>query len=115
VIATGRAGLVFVIPGRGQTLRVNGTARVTARPDLLALTTAVGKPPRAALVVAAEEVFTHCPKAFVRSGMWQPDRWPAADEQPSSGEVLLAHVGDPELTLAEVEQSQRDSLLHRLD
>ncbi len=77
VVATGHAGLLFVIPGRAQTLRVNGPARVVAEPSLLERLEAVGKPPRSALVVAAAEVFAHCPKAFIRSSLWRPDAWPA--------------------------------------
>jgi PPOX class probable FMN-dependent enzyme len=114
VVATGHAGLIFVIPGRGQTLRVNGPARITAREDLLDRLTPVGKPPRSAIVVEAREVYTHCPKAFVRSGLWDPATWPSADEQPSSAEVLHAHVADPAITLADVERAQEESLKHRL-
>ena len=115
VIATGHVGIVFLIPGRGQTLRVNGRACVSTRPDLLETLTAVGKPPRAALVVAAEEVFAHCPKAFVRSGLWNPDAWPDPKAAPTPAEMTLAHVGDPTLTLVDVERSQREALLYRLE
>jgi len=115
VVATGHAGLLFVIPGRAQTLRVNGPARVIARPDLLARLLPVGKPPRSALVVEAAEVFAHCPKAFVRSRLWSPEAWPSAAEQPTSAEVSHAHMGgDAFMTVAEVEQSERDSLRYRL-
>lgn len=114
VVATGHAGLLFVIPGRGQTLRVNGRARVSARPELLAGLRPVGKPPRSALVVKADEVYTHCPKAFVRSALWDPATWPSAAEQPSAAAVLHAHVGDPAVTLADVERSQAESLARRL-
>jgi uncharacterized protein len=114
VVATGRAGLLFLIPGRGQTLRVNGPARVTARSDLLERLMPVGKSPRSALVVAAEEVFTHCPKAFVRSRVWDPDSWPAEHAQPSPAEVLHAHVADSALTVADVARLQAESLRDRL-
>jgi PPOX class probable FMN-dependent enzyme len=114
VVATGRAGLIFLVPGRDQTLRVNGRACVSADPELLGLLTPVGKPPRAAIVVEADEVYTHCPKAFVRSRLWDPATWPAAADLPSPAEVALAHLRNPELTLADVERQQRESLLHRL-
>jgi hypothetical protein len=65
-------------------------------------------------VVEAEEVYAHCPKAFVRSRLWDPASWPDAGELPTSAEVTLAHLRDPDLTLAEVERRQRESLLHRL-
>ncbi|RLK59862.1 MSMEG_1061 family FMN-dependent PPOX-type flavoprotein [Actinokineospora cianjurensis] len=115
VVATGRVGLLFVIPGRGQTLRVNGRACVTARADLLEGLTAVGKPPLAALVVRPEEVFTHCPKAFVRSKLWEPGAWPGAEAQPDPAELSHAHIGDPGLTVEDVRQSQIDSLRYRLE
>lgn len=115
VLETGRVGLVFLIPGRGQTLRINGRACVSVRPDLLDQLTAVGKPPRSALVVRVEEVYAHCPKAFVRSRAWKPADWLDATQQPSPAQVSHAHIGDSSLTVADVEQGQRDALLYRLD
>jgi PPOX class probable FMN-dependent enzyme len=114
VVATGRAGLLFVIGGRDWTLRVNGPACVSADPELLARLEAVGKPPRTAIVVRADEVYAHCPKAFVRSHLWDPATWPAPDTLPSPAEVTLAHQRDPELTLEAVERQHRESLQHRL-
>ena len=115
VVATGRAGLIFVIPGRDTTLRVNGPAWVSADPALLAKLNPVGKPPRTAIVVEAEEAYAHCPKAFVRSKLWDPATWPAAEDLPSAAEVSHAHARDPELTIEEVERQQQESLLKRLD
>lgn len=114
VVATGRVGLIFVIPGRDTTLRVNGRACVSTEAELLDLLTPVGKPPRTAIVVEAEEVYAHCPKAFVRSRLWDPDSWPDPATLPTSAEVSLAHQRDPELTLEVVEQRERDALLYRL-
>lgn len=116
VVATGHAALLFLIPGRGQTLRVNGAACVTDEPALLARLTPVGKPPKCAIVVRAEEVFAHCPKALVRSRLWDPASWPPADAQPTAAEVSHAHLrrADPALTVAEVERQQAESLRTRL-
>lgn len=114
VVATGQAGLLFLIPGRDWTLRVNGAACITASPAVLDRLAPVGKPPHSAIVVAAEEVYTHCPKAFVRSRLWDPATWPAPDDQPSPAEVTLAHLRDPDLTVAEVERQQAESLRTRL-
>lgn len=113
IVETGRAGLVFVIPGRTTTLRVNGRACISADPDLLGRLTAVGKPPRTAIVVGVEEVYQHCPKALLRSGAWQPEQWVPADAVPPSAEITRAHLGDPALTLERIEQDERESLLHR--
>jgi PPOX class probable FMN-dependent enzyme len=115
VVATGRAGLLFVIPGRTTTLRVNGRACVSTRPDLLSQLTAVGKPPASALVVGIEEVYPHCPKAFLRGAAWKPDQWLPADAQPTSAEVTLAQLRMPELTIADIEQAEADALKYRYE
>jgi PPOX class probable FMN-dependent enzyme len=114
IVATGRAGLLFLIPGRDQTLRVNGRACVTADPGVLATAGAVGKPPTTAIVVAADEVYAHCPKAFIRSRLWDPGAWAPLDGLPTAAEVMLAHLRDPSRTLAEEEQHLADALKHRL-
>ena len=114
VVASGRLGLLFLIPGRDTTLRVSGRACVSADPKLLAGLEAVGKAPRSAIVVEAEEVFAHCPKAFVRARLWDPSSWPESHTLPSAAEVAHAHLGDPTLTVAEIESQQRASILHRL-
>lgn len=115
VVATGRIGLIFVIPWRDTTLRVNGRACVSAEPALLDRLTPVGKPPRTAIVVEAEEVYAHCPKAFVRSRLWDPETWPDPAALPTSAEVSLAHQRNPELTLEDVARREREALLYRLD
>ncbi|MFJ2026759.1 MSMEG_1061 family FMN-dependent PPOX-type flavoprotein [Streptomyces sp. NPDC087897] len=115
IIATGRAGLLFLIPGRTTTLRVNGRACVSTRPELLAQLTAVGKPPAGALVVGIEEVYPHCPKSLMRSGAWKPEQWLPADAQPSSAEVTLAQLRMPELTIADIERVEAESLKYRYE
>ncbi|MEU4421825.1 MSMEG_1061 family FMN-dependent PPOX-type flavoprotein [Actinoplanes sp. NPDC024001] len=115
IIATGRAGLMFVIPGRTTTLRVNGRACVSTRPELLSQLTAVGKPPASALVVGIEEVYPHCPKALLRSAAWKPDQWLPADAQPTSAEVTLAQLRMPELTIADIERTEADALKYRYE
>ena len=112
VVQTGRLGLLALLPGRGQTLRVNGTACVSTDPGLLGRLNPVGKPPRAAIVLSVEEVFTHCPKAFVRSGLWDPATWPGQDEQPSPAAMLSAHVGT--LTLEQAQQAMDEAVTVRL-
>jgi len=114
VVSSGRVGVIFVIPGRDTTLRVNGRGAVTADPDVLDRLTPVGKPPKTAIVVEAEEVYTHCPKAFVRSKLWDPDSWLDPAALPTSAEVSLAHQRNPELTLEQVQERERDALANRL-
>ena len=114
IVSSGRIALIFLIPGRDTTLRVNGRAAVTAAPDLLDRLSPVGKPPRTAIVVETEEVYTHCPKAFVRSKLWNPETWPDPATLPTSAEVTLAHQRNPELTLDQVEEREREALAKRL-
>jgi uncharacterized protein len=71
-------GLLFVCPGITETLRVNGTARLTRDPDLLAACEVDGRRPWFVVHVDVEQAFSHCSKAFLRSGLWQPDSWPDA-------------------------------------
>ncbi|MEU9298952.1 MSMEG_1061 family FMN-dependent PPOX-type flavoprotein [Streptomyces sp. NPDC048269] len=115
IVETGRAGLVFVIPGRATTLRVNGRACVSADPRLLEQLTSVGKPPRSAIVVDVEEAYQHCPKAFLRGNAWKPGQWLAEDAVPSSAEVTLSHLNLPGLTIEDIRQQERESLQYRYE
>ncbi|OEJ35960.1 MSMEG_1061 family FMN-dependent PPOX-type flavoprotein [Streptomyces subrutilus] len=115
IVETGRAGLIFVIPGRATTLRVNGRACVCADPGLLERLTPVGKPPRTAIVVEVEEVYQHCPKAFLRGSAWKPEQWLAEDAVPSSAEVTRSHLGLPDAAIEQIRRSERESLLYRYE
>ncbi|MFJ3673384.1 MSMEG_1061 family FMN-dependent PPOX-type flavoprotein [Streptomyces sp. NPDC090106] len=115
VIANGQAGLLFVIPGRTTTLRVNGRACVSTHPELLSQLTAVGKPLASALVVGIEEIYPRCPKALLRSAAWQPEQWLPADAQPTSAEVPLAQLRLPELTIADNERAEAETLKYRYE
>jgi len=114
VVSSARAGVIFVIPGRDTTLRVNGRACVTARPELLERLTPVGKLPRTAIVIEAEEVYAHCPKAFVRSKLWDPASWPDPASLPTAAEVSVAHQRDPDWTVQQEEERIAESLRTRL-
>lgn len=81
------AGLLFIVPGRGDTLRVNGTARLVREAPFFDNMIVKGHRPRLALVLDIEEVFFHCAKASLRSGLWSPDTWPRDDELPSRAEI----------------------------
>ncbi|MER8103950.1 MSMEG_1061 family FMN-dependent PPOX-type flavoprotein [Kitasatospora sp. NPDC094016] len=115
ILENGRVGLLFVVPGRETTLRVNGRACVSTDPELLRQLTAVGKPPRSAIVVAVEEVYAHCPKSFLRGSAWKPENWLAKDAQPTSAEITLSHLRDDSLTIEMIEQTEREALLYRYE
>jgi uncharacterized protein len=76
VVATGTVGMLFLVPGQGETLRVNGAAWISAEPSLLEQCTPPEfATPKAALIVRPDQVFIHCAKAFRRSGLWDPETW----------------------------------------
>jgi uncharacterized protein len=85
-----RISLLFIIPGIGNTLRINGRAEISADPGLCAGFAVQGKAPRTVLVVTAERVYFQCPKALVRSRLWSADAQIARSELPSTGEILQA-------------------------
>jgi PPOX class probable FMN-dependent enzyme len=75
VLERPHVGTLFLIPGRGDTLRINGTARIMADADYFDAMTVKGKRPILALEIDVEEVFFHCAKAFLRSDAWDPSTW----------------------------------------
>jgi hypothetical protein len=83
-----RIALLFLIPGIGDTFRVNGRATIVDDPELLAPSTVDGKVPRLGLLVSIEEAYTQCSKALIRSDLWNPERHIDRSELPSSGEIL---------------------------
>jgi PPOX class probable FMN-dependent enzyme len=89
-----RIALLFLIPGVGDTFRVNGTAEIVDDPDLLADSAVDGKLPRLGLLIAIEECYTQCPKAMIRSELWNPERHVDRSELPSSGAIFRS-LNDP--------------------
>jgi PPOX class probable FMN-dependent enzyme len=105
VLQRPHVGTLFVVPGRGDTLRINGTATVLADADYFDAMTVKGKRPILALEIAIDEVFFHCPKAFLRSDTWKPETWnPTA--LPSVAQMV--HAIDSKLTLAQWEKELSD-------
>jgi uncharacterized protein len=90
VAANGRVGMLFFVPGQGESLRVNGAAWVSADSELLAQCTPPDfATPKAALVVRPDQVFIHCAKAFKRSGLWDPSTW-SPDQAPDGIDILAS-------------------------
>lgn len=85
-----RVALLFLIPGIGETLRVNGRAAISTEPPLLASFAVAEKPPKTVLVIAVETVFFQCSRAVLRSQLWNPDTQVARESLPSAGEMLAA-------------------------
>src|ERR1700681_4133973 len=88
IVRDPRVALLFLIPGSGSTLRVNGRAQISADPDLLATVTIDGKAPRTVIVMAVEEIYFQCARAIVRSDLWNPDRRVDPTDLPTPGQIL---------------------------
>jgi uncharacterized protein len=112
LLADDRIALLFLIPGVNDTFRVNGRARIVDDPKLLATSTLEGKPARLGIVVEVEEAYTQCPKALLRSELWNPERHIDRSELPSSGEILRA-VADPELDVDSYEEARTERYRRR--
>lgn len=100
-------GLLFLIPGNGDTLRVSGTARLVRDATLQARLAVDGRTPNLVVVVTVEEAFMHCPKCIARSKLWSPDHWSDRTNVPSLAEALVAHAA-PSQTVAEVQAAIDD-------
>ena len=102
VLANPHVGLIALIPGRNDTLRINGRARLVRDAPWFDDLVVRGQRPILALLIEIEQVFSHCPKAFLRSSLWEPSHWPATGDMPSVAALTKA-VQDPPETLEELE------------
>ena len=107
VLADPRIALLFLIPGVGDSFRVNGRAVVTDDTELLADSEVDGKPPLLGILVTVEEAYTQCSKALIRSDLWNPERHIERSELPSSGEILRS-ISDAELDVEEYERARAE-------
>ncbi|WP_250030205.1 MSMEG_1061 family FMN-dependent PPOX-type flavoprotein [Paractinoplanes maris] len=90
-----RVGLLFLVPGSGDTIRVNGRARIVADAPYLDRMAVKGVTPDLAVEVTVEELFLHCARAFVRSSLWNAATWPAKRDVPSAGQIAKSTSGTP--------------------
>jgi len=96
IVANPQVGLLFLVPGCDETLRVNGTATLTTNPAVLSALAMQDKPPRLAIVVRTEEVFMHCARAFRRSRLWDRTTWPEPGTVPQMPAILKQKLAMPE-------------------
>lgn len=113
IFETGRLGLVFLVPGRNEVVRVNGRAQIVRDPDLLAGMVVNRRAPAVAILARVEEAYFHCGKSIIRSRLWQSDAWPSVEGLPSYGEALVAH-GSLDMSLAEADAGTRSNDEQRL-
>ena len=103
ILETGRVGLLFLVPGVGETLRVNGSATIIRDETWLTLLSAHGKRPLIAVAVAVEECFLQCAKALLRSKLWGPHERANLQNLPCAAEMFTDHVQMPEFDVAKVQ------------
>lgn len=95
-------GLIFMIPGHGDTLRISGTGKIVRDGSLQTRLAIDGKQPNLILVITIAEVFLHCPKCVVRSKLWSPEHWPNRSSVPSLAQAIVRHAKSGE-TVADVQ------------
>ena len=96
ILANPHVGVLFLVPGNGETLIVNGRAQIVRDADLLERMAVRGKAPQFGIVVTVEEVFLHCAKCIIRSDLWNPESWPDLNGFPTYAETIKAQRNPPE-------------------
>jgi len=94
IIRDNRIGLLFLVPGVSETMRINGRARISIDPELLAAFAVQDKTPKTVVEVTIEQAYFQCSKALVRSGLWDPENQTGRAEVPTAGQMLEATAGD---------------------
>lgn len=114
ILSNPRVGLIFLIPGLEETLRVNGEAYIIKDDELLEQMKANGKKPLLGIGVRVEEAFIHCAKSFKRSGTWNQDSWADQNELPSIPHMISAHVNSEPFTVEKIREGLKESYEKRL-
>jgi uncharacterized protein len=103
IVADAEVGLLFFIPGIDETLRVNGTARLTRDPELLAAAAVNGRDPRMIVLVTVREAFLHCGKALKRSRLWHDDYRVEKKDFPSLGRMIVEQTKPKAITVEQAD------------
>jgi PPOX class probable FMN-dependent enzyme len=113
-------GLLLMIPGMNETLRINGNAYITDHAPYLEQVAHKGKAPKLAIVVDVQQVYFHCAKAFIRSGLWSPETFMPRSDMPTLGKIILEQImgaGVTEEQVADVDatlvQDIEENLYHK--
>ena len=112
LLASPGIGLIFLVPGINETLRVNGRARITTDAELLDPCAVGGKVPRSGILVEVQEVYFHCGKALIRADLWNPEKQLKRSEFPSLGRILADQIGG--ISVEESERMTAESYRTRL-
>jgi PPOX class probable FMN-dependent enzyme len=113
ILANPHVGLLFLIPGVGDTFRVNGRATLVTDPELLAGSEVEGKVPKLGILVEIDECYTQCSKALIRSDLWNPENHVDRSELPSSGEILRAVREEESFDAGEYDRARAERYARR--
>ncbi|MEV3375557.1 pyridoxamine 5'-phosphate oxidase family protein [Paenibacillus larvae] len=114
ILSSPRIGLIFLIPGLEETLRINGRACITKNPELMNRMQAREKTPLLGIGVEVEECYVHCAKAFKRSQTWEAGSWLNQDLLPKVSKMLVAHVNREDFTEEIIAKGLKESYEKRL-
>lgn len=115
ILETGQAGLLFLLPGLSETLRVNGRAWVTRDPELLARhEVQPGRTPAVAVGIEVTEAYLHCAKALIRSSLWDPSTWPSLEGLARPARIWRDHMALPDVSVEDVEALIEQEYVHEL-
>ena len=112
LVSNPHVGLIFLIPGRDETLRVNGRAWITRDPTILQRSIVQGKAPALAIGVEIEQCFFHCAKAVLRSRLWMRETWPARDVLPSYACMVFDQIQPEGQTVHDYEREISANTAH---
>lgn len=115
IVENPHVGMIFLVPGREETLRVNGRASIIRDAEILDRASVIGKRPPVGIGVEVEECYLHCAKAFRRSKLWEPEQWPDRKALPSMARVLWDQLPvKPAATVEEYERMSEEGLKRTL-
>jgi hypothetical protein len=114
ILQNPHVGVIFLVPGKEETLRVNGRAWIVRDEPLLESMTVKGKRPLVAIGVKVEECFLHCAKAFKRSRLWEPTEWPSVADLASQARMLWDQTKPASTTVEQLERHLEESYTKRL-
>jgi hypothetical protein len=114
ILSNPHVGIIFIIPGLKETLRINGKAKLTQDRDLLVKYQIKGKSPELGIIVEVEEAFIHCAKAFLRAELWDSETWPKKENLPVIAKVLADHVNSSDYSSEQIEAVLKESYKKRM-
>ena len=113
IIATGKIGIIALVPATGETLRISGTAEIHDDADLVASLSSLGKPALLATRVHIQHCYFHCARSIVRAKLWDPKAWPAPNRI-SFGRIIAPRIGESDAVAAQIDANVEGAYTTRL-